>query len=381
MGIFLAAPNAKQTLMTLFADVLEGFGCREQALTVYESALSNAQPKYSQKTNALALKAALLAYSLDRKDQAQVFFQTLLRTDEYRLVSAKHLAIMALDRKDYENAVGLSSQWIELDPRSALAYEVRGSAYVSLNRTQEAMRDLDRSIEINPDSHAVEVKSRLNATWSAAFPEAFFDPKMENKTGDYDSTIRDCIRLMHAMDKDDALKLLGKTIAAQPKRPEAYFLRSLFYYRDQDFNKALTDLKSTHACLNGRRSVLLPRPKELGTSKIDLLAWTTHIQDDDVLYRIGRSYAFLKDTPNALVYCNKAIIANPKNSNAYAVRGLIYKAKGNLKQAQADIILAHSLALQEKREKRENERGSGPRKEDLVEILSEDQIPTISGTK
>lgn len=369
--------------MITYADVLEAFGCRDQALSVYESALSNvsSEQKYNQKTNALALKTALLAYSLNKREQAQAIFKALLSTHEYRLVSAKHLAIMALDRKDYDNAVGLSSQWIELDPRSALAYEVRGSAYASLNRSQDAMRDLDRSIEINPDSHAVEVKSRLNATWSAAFPEAFFDPKMENKTGDYDSTIRDCIRLMHAMDKDDALKLLGKAIAMQPKRPEAYFLRSLFYYRDHDFKDTLADLKMTYACLAGKRRVLLPRPEELGASKIDLLAWTTHIQDDDILYRIGRCYAFLEDTPNALVYFNKAIAVNPKNSSAYAVRGLIYKAMGNSKQAQADIVFAHRLILKEKGERRENKKHSGPDKDDLVEILSSDQFPTISGTK
>lgn len=362
-------------LTILSADLLQGLGYREQALRVYDSVRSDVPTN-----NALTLKSALLAYDLHKTEHAKSLFQTLLPSAEHHLVSAKHLAIIALEQRDYDKALETSSEWIKLAPQSALAYEVRGSAYASLNRSQEAIRDLNRAIEIDPNSNAVEVKSRLSAKWGAAFPEAFFDPKLENKRNDYDATIRDCIRLMHAMDKDDALKLLAHAIELDSKRPEPYFLRALFYYRDHQYKETIEELKLAHVGLEGRPPVALSKPPELGVSKIDLLGWTTHIDDSDVLFRIGRCYGFLKDGKSAVTYYDKSIAANPKNSSAYAGRAVMNKHLGNMKQSQADFVSAQSLILKERKAKKEKRNKGGPDREDLVEILGADKdgLPTLS---
>lgn len=375
IGICIAVPSNRVMLTILSADLLQSLGYREQALRVYDSVRCDVPTN-----NALTLKSALLAYDLHKTEQAKSLFQILHPSTEHHLVSAKHLAIIALEQRDYDKALEMSSEWIKLAPQSALAYESRGSAYASLNRSQEAIRDLNRAIEIDPNSNAVEVKSRLSAKWGAAFPEAFFDPKLENKRNDYDATIRDCIRLMHAMDKDDALKLLAHAIELDSKRPDAYFLRALFYYRDDQYKETIEELKLAHVGLEGRPPVALPKPPELGVSKIDLLGWTTHIDDSDVLFRIGRCYGFLKDARTAVTYYDKSIAVNPKNSSAYVGRAVMNKHLGNLKQAQADFVSAQSLILKERKAKREKRNKGGPNKEDLVEILGADKdgLPTLA---
>ena len=64
----------------------------------------------------------------------------------------KMAAIDALSDGELQKAIDLFTDAIELKPRLAVLYAKRASVFIRLQKPNAAIRDCDRSIEINPDS-------------------------------------------------------------------------------------------------------------------------------------------------------------------------------------------------------------------------------------
>ncbi|XP_054328115.1 hsc70-interacting protein-like [Pongo pygmaeus] len=64
----------------------------------------------------------------------------------------KVAAIEALNDGELQKAIDLFTDAIKLNPRLAILYAKRASAFVKLQKPNAAIRDSDRAIEINPDS-------------------------------------------------------------------------------------------------------------------------------------------------------------------------------------------------------------------------------------
>lgn len=72
-------------------------------------------------------------------------------------------AAAAYSEQNYEEAVKLFTEAIELNPRSALYHGKRGQAYLKLSKPNACIRDCTRALEINPDSAtAYKFRGRAN---------------------------------------------------------------------------------------------------------------------------------------------------------------------------------------------------------------------------
>lgn len=65
--------------------------------------------------------------------------------------------------KNYEKAIKLYTESIELDPTSPISYAKRAQVYIAMKKPNACIRDCERAIEINPDSAlAHKIRGRAN---------------------------------------------------------------------------------------------------------------------------------------------------------------------------------------------------------------------------
>ncbi|KAL7286349.1 hypothetical protein TKK_0019306 [Trichogramma kaykai] len=77
--------------------------------------------------------------------------------------SKRSEAVSAFVEKDYEKAIKLYTEAIQLNPQASLLYAKRGQAYILLNKPNACIRDCDRALELNPDSAAAhKFRGRAN---------------------------------------------------------------------------------------------------------------------------------------------------------------------------------------------------------------------------
>ena len=63
-------------------------------------------------------------------------------------------ALEALRKKDYLQAIDLADKAIAIEPKESLFYQLKGRAQMQLNRSAEALRSLDRAVQLNDDYYA-----------------------------------------------------------------------------------------------------------------------------------------------------------------------------------------------------------------------------------
>ncbi|HEY9717141.1 MAG TPA: hypothetical protein V6C69_06725, partial [Trichormus sp.] len=179
-------PQCRFAFAIAKADIEHSLGFNKQAIGDYQSAVvidPNSEEALSR----------LIALLLDNRDSdgAQPFLHILedIQTPSAQLTVAEHMTAISLNKKDFENALKFSEKWVALAPNSARAYHAKGDALAGLNRSDQAVEALDKSLQIDPgsgaaaDRDAVMQKSRVFDSYA----ESVAHPKLENNSGDYDA--------------------------------------------------------------------------------------------------------------------------------------------------------------------------------------------------
>jgi len=119
--------------------------------------------------------------------------------------------IALLQDDQYDLSINYFNKVIEINPRYADAYSIRGVAYgMGKGQYDKAISDFNKAIEINP-KYAKAYNNRGNAYF---------------KKGQYEKTISD----------------YNKAIEINPKFAEAYNNRALIYFYERDYEKAWDDV-------------------------------------------------------------------------------------------------------------------------------------------
>ena len=66
-----------------------------------------------------------------------------------------------IEQGRYDDALVLTNELVENEPDNDEAYYLRGFVYKHLNKWGESLSDLNKAIELNPDSRAVALKQLL----------------------------------------------------------------------------------------------------------------------------------------------------------------------------------------------------------------------------
>lgn len=189
--------------------------------------------------------------------------------------------------RNYEAAIKLSDEAIELNPNSARAYGGRGGAYGVLNQPQKTIADCTKAIELD-QNYAMAYNNRGTAY---------------GKLGDYQQALMDFNK---AIELDPTLALAynnrGSTLLFLGNGAQAF----------ADLNKAI----------------------ELNP-KLDL-----------AYANLGMYYLSAQNFSVAVANFDKAIKLNPKLAAAYHFRAMSYQATGQFSKAQADFAKARELGYQ-----------------------------------
>jgi tetratricopeptide (TPR) repeat protein len=155
-------------------------------------------------------------------------------------------AILKIDKEDSSGGVSDLNRAIQLDPKYANAYVLRGSLKVKLNDTQGALADFNRAISLDPRFstsyffRGALKANKLNDTQGALadFNRAIsLDPKNVNAY-----VLRGVLKMLKLNDNQGALADFNRAISLDPKDAIAYGSRGGVKVKLNDTQGALADL-------------------------------------------------------------------------------------------------------------------------------------------
>ncbi|NUM33343.1 MAG: protein kinase [Candidatus Brocadiae bacterium] len=124
------------------------------------------------------------------------------------------------------------------------------------------------------------------------------------------------IVLFHQKEYDDAIRAFTKTLEIDPNSYDAYAKRSIAYFKNSQYQKALEDINKS-----------LSLQKEASS-----------------YYHRGLIYKEIDKMDEAFQDCNVALEMSPRDDNAYNLRGIIYLSRGLFENAIKDFSKAISLS-------------------------------------
>ena len=220
--------------------------------------------------------------------------------------------------KQYENAIQDLNITLQIDPTYTNAYINRGLAFNNLKQFDKALEDYTRAIELDPDS-ALAFGNRSLVNYDLM---------------QYEKTIEDC----------------NKAIEINPNYTNAYINRGLAYSNLKKFDEALNDynkaieLSPNQALAYSNRGFLF----------YDELKYQQAIEDYNKSIELdpkytnayinrGLAYYYLKQFDKAIVDYDQAIKLNPKYALAYVNRGLAHYDMVQNEKAIEDYNMAIEL--------------------------------------
>ena len=148
-------------------------------------------------------------------------------------------------RKNFKKAISDYTKAIELNPRDAKLYHIRGQGYIMIGQYDKAIADYTKAIELNPRD-AKSYSGRVIAY---------------HKNGQYDKVISDCNRVIELNHKfvagayyfrgrayenkghyDKAISDYTKAIELNPKLERAYINRGVSYFCIREYENAWDDV-------------------------------------------------------------------------------------------------------------------------------------------
>lgn len=209
------------------------------------------------------------------------WFSTLALAEPTAAENFFQQGMTAAESENYTNAIDFFNQAIQENAGYVEAHFHRGMAYLHKGDTVKALRDFDYVTQLNAD----------------------FAPAYLGRAGIFFQEKKIL----------ESIAELDKALEKDPEFGMAYYNRGMAYYVNENYEKALDDLK--------RAEVLgIPVEPELAAE-----LWVqTHPQE-------------------AIFELSKKITENPKDGRAYYNRGLVYQQVKEFKLALEDLEKAESL--------------------------------------
>ena len=327
-------PQVRFAVALTKGDIEQGLGFKTQAMSDYQAAvdINNASEE------ALTRLVALLQDNR-RNDKAITYLKILsqMKSNSAQITAAERMAQISLNQKDFGAALKYSDQWIALAPENARAYHAKGDALAGLNKYDEALEALDKSLQIDPgsgaaaDRDALLQKSRMFDTYA----ESVAHPQLENKGADYEALLRDCMRVMMAGNDKQAEEIATKAMQLEPTKASPCFLRGWIRFEQHHWDGALTDMQTAERLAN-HNHVLFP---QLTTGQL----LPSHFEFSDILFYEGFIEFYRKNYKSALANMNRAI-ALRKVTSYYVGRARVYDALGRKQEAHRDMATAIKIA-------------------------------------
>ena len=215
--------------------------------------------------------------------------------------------------KDYNGAIKLYNEAIEIDPNAAYTYNNRGIAYNDLGQNERAIQDYNKAIKLNPN--LAELYNNRGLGYQAL--------------KQYERAIQD----------------YNKAIQINPNLYQEYYNRGLVYqalkqYKRaiQDYNKAIQINPNFDMIYSNRGAAYIDGLKQYERAIQDCnKAIELNPKNYDAYNNRGSAYYYLKQYEQAFQNFNKAIELNTNDYQAYTNRGAVYFLKHQYDLALQDF--------------------------------------------
>ena len=204
--------------------------------------------------------------------------------DEFTASDYNNRGIAYHNLKRYQEALTDLNRAIQVDPNFANAYASRGNTYVDLQRYDKALADFQRAIQLDPT--LIPAYAQRSSTYAAL--------------GRYAEALAD----------------VNRVIQLDPRVAQSYWHRGNIHAAMQRYDKALADYN---------RAIQL------------------NSNDANAYQCLGITYYELRQYDKALTAYNRAIHLDPGFVNAYINRGVIYDDLQQYSEALADYNRAIQL--------------------------------------
>jgi len=214
--------------------------------------------------------------------------------------------------KNFDEAINLCNEALQLKPNYNLAYACRGIIYsFGLKNPRLAIQDFDEVIKSEPGS-----------------PEIYFIRGISYiQLAQYDSAMQDF---------NKSLDLGFNSPLAYSARGSMYFQKEQYERAIQDFNKAI-ELEPNLQIAYAGRGASYQRLKKDSIAIQDLdIAIQLNPNDSIAFYNRGRAHLNLKQYEQAISDFDRTIQINPFYKFAYLYRGRVYFNMKNYEQAIKD---------------------------------------------
>lgn len=273
---------SKSIALNQTAEMYEKLAKVNLRLKDYGEAVSNMHKALLlDSSNASSFNTLGLAYYYN-KDTVDSYnaFKKALSIDSNYVYAIYNLAKYYFDNGSYESAVSDFTRVIKIDPpdlNDAEMYKFRGMTYNRLNNFNSAYKDLNFSVNLNPDDA------------EAFFNRGYASMGLGNDTAAFED--------------------FNKAISIDSNNAGGLMYVGIFSYKNGNYEQAIKLL---------RKSIQLS-PK-----------------DTTALYNLANVYFDMQKYADAINYYNKAIEANPNFKQIYLNRGSSYYNLGFYRQAASD---------------------------------------------
>ncbi|TIT99098.1 MAG: tetratricopeptide repeat protein [Mesorhizobium sp.] len=226
-------------------------------------------------------------YKKRKYARATTAFEQAIALDPKNPAGYRGRAMVRTDTHDYDGAIADFSKVIELAPKSSDAYFGRAALWGKKNELDRALADYDRGLDIDQ-------------SWSMAY---YGRATKRLEKADYEGAMTD----------------FDKAIELDPKVARFYIDRGFAYAAKKDIDSATRDFN---------KAISLDRKKSAGAH-----------------FGLGAIKESQGDHDGAIAEYSRSIEIDPTYADAYDLRAHSWRAKGDLKRAEADRKKALSLGL------------------------------------
>lgn len=234
------------------------------------------------------------------------------------------LALSYFDKRQWEKTEELCSRLLDNNPLFTGAYILLGDINENKNKIEEAIRNYEKALEIEPQNDMAKAKYTYLLVKNDQYDKAItslseLQKQMEHfiNPAQLEIMVDTGILLAEKNELESALAVLQKVVEISPSHPEAWLNLGMVYLKYGQIDKAQEHYQ---------KAIEIDPDFAMAYSNLGMLNFTRYMESNENRLR-----------DNALDNYNKAIRLNPDLADAYNGRGAIYFSLNKINEAILDF--------------------------------------------
>lgn len=178
--------------------------------------------------------------------QAIAQFEIVIRRNPTHVPTLVNLAIVHFQEGQYESAIEQARKVTQLDANNATAYEVLGSAYLRLNKIQEAQEAMDALAALKPDAPSLSINRAMAYYRNGEYAKAIEEATKAIEAGQKNAFVYNILgkSYLGANDVEQAERALKQALELDNTFNPAHLALGDLYVKQQQFELAEAEVNA-----------------------------------------------------------------------------------------------------------------------------------------